>query len=126
MGIKSPAGHRMAVWRISQFFRRELRYDLDQYGYKGKETDPDHVAYLWVPPDTGLAGFRVHCIGATCFRKREASMRMEWVWFHPFFRSKGLLTDAWPMFKARHGEFQCCPPLSRAMHGFLEKMERIK
>ena len=124
--IKSPAEHRRAVWRISQFFRREFGYDFDQYEYEGKESDPDHVAYLWVPPDVELAGWRVHCIDATCFRKREASMRMEWVWLNPFFRSRGLLGNAWPMLKAIHGEFQLCPPLSPAMEGFLKSLERGK
>lgn len=48
---KSPKTYRKAVYRIAQFFRREFEYDCVQYGYEGEETDPNHVAFLWIHPE---------------------------------------------------------------------------
>lgn len=118
--IKSPKSHRRAVWKIAQFFRREFHYDFIQYAYEGE--DPDHVAYLWVP-DCKFNGRRTHCIGATCFRKRETDgfMTMDWIWIHPFWRRRGLLTAAWPYFMTEHGVFHVEKPWSDAMARFIEK-----
>lgn len=120
---KSPITHRKAVWKLARFFRREFGYDFTQYGYGGKDDDVDHVAYLWCPLDCMLVGWRTHCIGATCFRKREETgkMAMQWIWLHPFFRRQGLLSAAWPRFVKEHGEFDVEGPLSEAMEAFLRE-----
>jgi hypothetical protein len=120
VNFRSPKSHRRAVWKIAQFFRREFHYDLIQYGYEGDDDDFTHAAYLWVP-DCAVDGFRVHCIGATCFRKRGDRMAMQWIWLHPFWRRQRLLTRAWPRFQQAHGSFDVETPLSDAMKGFLHK-----
>ncbi len=48
---------------------------------------------------------------------------MQWIWFHPYFRRQGLLTEAWPKFKEEFGNFCCEPPLSDAMETFLSKIK---
>ena len=120
---KSPKPRRLAVYRMAQFFRREFHYDFVQYGYEGNESDdPHHAAYLWIPPHC-IADWSAHCIGACCFRKREdGCMWLQWIWIHPFFRRRGLLSAAWPKFKAAHGDFGLETPLSDAMQAFAKSM----
>jgi hypothetical protein len=127
----SPMQYRKAVYRIACFFRREFEYDFVQYGDEGKEDDPKHVAFLWIHPEAeGCSrGFRIPCIGATCFRYRDrpdqpARYTMQWVWFHPYWRCKGLLSKSWPDFKQEFGDFICELPISEAMTKFLEKQQR--
>ena len=118
----SPRAHRRAVYRLADCCRREMRYGL-QYGYDGDEDDPDHVAFLWVHPEAvGMSwAFRVPCVGATCFRLRDEGWALQWVWVHPFFRRRGLLSGAWPAFVREFGAFAVEGPLSAAMRGFVAK-----
>jgi hypothetical protein len=119
--------YRKAVWRMACFFRRELYYDIVQYGYEGEEDDPTCVAFLWVHPEAvGRTMLSIPCIGAACFRFRVYSDRparnaLQWVWFHPFYRRRGLLSASWPDFKSEFGDFECEHPLSTAMEAFVEK-----
>jgi hypothetical protein len=125
---KSPKQHRKAVYKIAQYFKREFRYDFVQYGYNGNEKDELHCAFLWIDPEcVELAvDFKVPCVGATCFRWRTTAddtpiWVMDWVWFHPYYRRRGLLTAAWPLFKERFKNFACEHPLSDPMKKFLHK-----
>ena len=123
---RSPRARRRAVYRLAEFCRREMGYAL-QYGFDGEEDDEDHVAFLWVHPEAVGMGreFRVPCVGACCFRLREETgMALQWVWVHPYFRRRGLLTDAWPEFVREFGDFAVEGPLSDAMKGFLAKQAR--
>jgi hypothetical protein len=67
-------------------------------------------------------------VGACCFRWRKWSdhapgWALQWVWLHPFERSHGVLTAAWPEFKSRFGDFLVEGPLSGAMRRFVAKTE---
>lgn len=118
----SPLAHRRAVYRIARHFKREFGYDLTQYGVDGKETDRACVAYLWHAPNLYSSGPTGVCFGATCFRFREeGGWAMQWIWIHPYMRSRGVLSRSWDMFEAQHPNFGCEPPLSKAMLAFLEK-----
>jgi GNAT superfamily N-acetyltransferase len=125
--MASPLPLRKAVWRHAQFFRREFHFDFEQYGYEGRETNPNHVAFLWIHPESvGMDDdWLAPIIGACCFRLREGDERaywaLQWIWMHPFFRRRGLLQIAWPDFCKEFGGFICEPPLSDAMKAFLAK-----
>jgi|688.fasta_scaffold11193_16 hypothetical protein len=126
--IDSPKQYRRAVFRIACFFRRELGYDFVQYGDDGNEEDWNHVAFLWVHPEAvgGATSLRVPCIGAAVFRQRSARnplppvYALQWIWVHPYWRRKGLLSGHWGALRQEFGNFQCEPPLSPAMQQFLE------
>jgi len=125
---KSPAPLRRAVYRLARYFQREFRYDFVQYGYEGREDDPDAVAFLWphVEAVPGDDRFSFPVVGACCFRWRDwsdapASWAFQWAWLHPYFRRRGLLSGAWPAFRAEFGGFVVEPPLSDAMAAFLRK-----
>jgi hypothetical protein len=126
---RSPRALGKAVYRLAQFFRREFRYDFVQYGYEGRDADPTHRAFLWPHPEAGWCGdaFEVPLVGACCFRWRDdwpgvaPGHALQWVWFHPYHRRQGLLSEAWPAFREQFGNFVTEPPLSAAMKAFLAK-----
>jgi hypothetical protein len=121
--VKSPKAYREAVYRIATFFRYEFNYDAVQYDNEGEESDSDHIAFLWIHPEAyGSSNeFKVPCIGACCFRLRESGYALQWIWFHPYLRRNGLLTNAWDEFVNEFGNFNVEPPLSDAMQAFLKK-----
>lgn len=121
--VSSPSSHRRAVWKNARFFRREMGYDFTQYEYEGRETDATHVAFLW--PHREAIGFdkswNVPCVGACCFRVRESGWGLQWVYFHPFYRRRGLLSESWPGFVREFGAFDVERPISEHMKRFLAK-----
>lgn len=129
---KSPRPIKAAVATVAAFFQREFQYDCLQYGYKGLEDDPYHTAYLFFDEGRRFEffkgqGFVSPSIGACCFRTRrikgsESSVGLQWIWIHPYFRRKGVLTKHWPFLVEQHGDFFAEPPLSPAMDGFLRKV----
>ena len=121
--IRSPQAHRRAVYRLARYFRLEMGYDAVQYGFDGREDDPDHVAFLWVHPE-GVgrgSGFRVPCVGACCFRLRDEGWALQWIWLHPYVRRQGLVSGMWPQFVEEFGDFAVEGPVSVAMRAFLAK-----
>ena len=126
----SPLQHRKAVRKMAEFFHRESCYDFVMYGRGGKDTDPKHVAFLFLPHEAGgVTDLRIPCVGGTCFRWREwtdspPGYAMQWVWMHPFYRRKKLLSRAWPEFRKQFGDFHVEPPLSDAMKAFLNEIEK--
>lgn len=126
---KSLKQHRDAVYKMAQYFRRELHYDFVQYGPEETESELSLVAFLWLAPDVRHLSndFRVPAVGATCFRWREwqnhpAGWAMDWIWMHPYFRRRGLLSASWLNFRDEFGDFVCEQPISASMKHFLEKM----
>lgn len=130
---KSPIQHRKAVHDMALYFKREFNYDFPQYDYREEKPDELLAAYLWVHPDfiDFAVDFRIPCIGAACFRLRNradapSSWAMQWVWFHPYLRRKGLLAASWPHFNEGFPDFICEPPLSESMELFLKKVDPAK
>jgi hypothetical protein len=123
--MQSSKSHRKAVYFFAAYFRREFGYDFVPYGHDGNDTDPDHVAFLWVAPECDDSSYDsewlVPCIGACCFRRHE-NWTMQFVWLHPYFRRHGLLTNAWPQFEQEFGRFDVQPPLSDLMEAALKKL----
>jgi hypothetical protein len=91
-------------------------------------TDPDeYEAFLWHEPhdvdDKGRSGV----IGACCFKRRRRHdlpspiWAMQWIWFHPYRRRRGLLKRTWPYFRHRYGRFFVEGPHSHGMMEFLKQ-----
>lgn len=123
---RSPRPLRQAVYQYAKYFRREFDYDFVQYAVQDEESAR---AFLLVG-DIGVdhRGPVRFIDGALCFRWREwrdadPGWALQWVWLHPYARNRGRLTRAWPQFKAAFGSFHVEGPLSRAMTGFLGKVE---
>lgn len=114
---------RREVERFAIYFRREFRYDFQQFEAteRTKPNEKPYTAYLF----TGGAQSCVW-VGACCFRWREYSgydprWGMQWMWLHPYYRGQGILTRVWGKFHELHGNFFCEPPFSPAMNSFLLK-----
>lgn len=120
VGRRSPASQKKAVELMATYFRREFGYDFVQYSANEFLDDSETLAWLWAtgyPQDYTI-------IGGGCFRKREwkdlpNAWAMQWIWLHPYFRRKGILTRAWPVFTAMFGPFDVEEPVSNAMDHFL-------
>jgi hypothetical protein len=121
----SPLKLRREVERFAQYFRREFRYDFQQFEAieKPKDQEKPYAAYLFTNKQNQYP--RVWA-GACCFRWREFKgveprWAMQWMWLHPYYRGKGILGRAWDKFHELHENFFCEPPFSPAMEAFLRK-----
>lgn len=118
-----PSLVRNAVYKLATYFRREFSYDFVQYSTGNDEDDDKCHAYIWTIYD--YKGEIV--IGSCCFRYRkykdyQSGWALQWIWFHPFERNKGLLSQRWDYFEKEYGfDFYVEPPISPAMKGFLKE-----
>jgi hypothetical protein len=120
---RSPLRLRRAAEAIARYFKREFDFDFLQY-LASERTDPRDQVYLWV--DASRDPFDARAVGAACFRWRAGrggppGLALAWLWLHPYFRCKGVLSATWPYFRSRLGDFQVEGPLSPAMAAFLTK-----
>jgi len=112
----APVTWRNAVHRFAVYFRREFQYDFIQYSPDESESldraflfTHDRVEMLAV----GACSFRYHTNG---------SCGLSWIWLHPYYRGRGMLSQAWPYFVRRFAPFQVEPPLSKSMTSFMRKL----
>ena len=120
--VESLRPIREHVERFAYYFLRERRKGSVQFEAAESSESIGYVKY-----EAHLFNDGHRYIGACCFRWREfkdapASWSIDWVWFHPYFRSRGHLTRAWPLFTARYGDFHIARPLSHSMEAFLAKV----
>jgi hypothetical protein len=108
---------RRAVEELARCFRAEL--GLARVPYRADDPDdpddPCERAYAWLA-DGACPPFEA-AAGAVVFRRHGLPGRWTlcWVWLHPAARRRGLLTAAWPAFRAELGDFAVEPPLSAAV-----------
>jgi hypothetical protein len=98
---------KQAVEKLAIYFHREMGYDFVQYA--ANDHDDKCVVYTWdercFVRSKGEMGFQM--FGAACFRYGQRmggnfeGWFLVWVWFHPYFRSHGYLSRAWPRFLER-------------------------
>ncbi len=124
----------------AHYFRREFGYDFVQfdaseesYVYNHitkKQERNDFCGWLFTCPKNchrDSIGM-VKTVGGCCFRYREYSnapsgWALCWIWLHPYYRNKGILSKKWQLFQKEFGEnFYVEPPFSRAMEKFLSKV----
>lgn len=122
---QSPIKLRREVERFARYFRREFNYDARQFEAteKPEKRKRPYAAYLFSNEPNCIP--RVW-VGACCFRWREYQdvgprWAMQWMWLHPYYRGKGILSGVWDEFHELHGNFYCEPPFSLAMEAFLRK-----
>jgi hypothetical protein len=122
----STAARKNQVLHFARYFRAEFNYDFVQFDGSG-ENDDSFQAWLFFPENYGDSDIP---IGACCFRYREDYIDMpnfwglQWIWLHPYFRSKGIFKNAFPIFRERYGLFLPEYPISPGMAGFIEKHYR--
>lgn len=122
--------HRKAVENIVSYFRGEMSCPLIKFNAKDKPTDKNYIpyeAYLFHKDKFNLLhefkATEVVCLGSCLFYKKDnMPWVLEWVWIHPYFRRKGVLKEAWPIFTERYGDFEIEKTLSIEMEAFIKKM----
>jgi len=115
---------RLALYKIACFFQREFRYDFIQYSMNDDDRESLRSFMFFFP---GYYEEKDIAFGGCCFRYRDKwtdvhpHWALQWIWLHPFERSKGHLQEVWDMFVKEFGNFYVEPPLSRAMKFFLRR-----
>lgn len=121
---RSPRTHHAILERFALYFKREFHFDFPQF--EAGELQVDFRAWIFAAePDSGWRAF-----GAACFRPNEdpactqTRWSLDWIWLHPYFRGRGHLKEAWPIFTgALGGCVFVQPPYSSAMESFLRSVE---
>ena len=129
----SPWSHRLAVEKMARYFKRELRYDFVQFSAKLSPENKKYIpyeAYLFHEDQYNLRyedrKTEIVCGGACCFYQQENNWSLNWVWFHPYFRRRGMLKKAWLQFKNEYGQFDIEEPISNQMSSFLSHVDETK
>ncbi len=125
---------RRRIEKFAKHFKREMHFDFPQFEAEETPCQPWFVPYeafifhesaddIW----HGEGPIKRRFFGACCFRWREwddspAGWSLDWVWFHPYFRRRGYLQNAWPAFEQRYGHFHIAQPVSCGMKEFLQRV----
>jgi hypothetical protein len=126
----STLGIRKALEQFARYFKAEFHYDDVQY--YADEHDEDCRGFLFTEPALDIVTeehpeMPTRCLGGCCFRYVRFSdgdrWVLYWVWFHPFFRGRGLLSKHWGKFSEHFGDFIVAPPMSSAMKSFVAKQD---
>jgi hypothetical protein len=120
---RSPFKLRKEVERFAIYFMRE--FDCPVQEFHAKENGP-YTAYLLTNTYSRDAPVWA---GACCFRPESFAypvhgQTLRWIWLHPYFRAKGILSEIWPELRENHGDFFVEPPLSPAMLHFVLSRNR--
>jgi hypothetical protein len=115
----SPLRLHQAVERCARDFRREFDYDFLQYSAREPYDTRETQAWLWT--QTADTSAHTQVLGAACLRLRtytnipEPFWAMQWIWFHPYARRRGLFRAAWPLILTHYDGVQMEPPVSSTM-----------
>lgn len=128
VSVTSPFEIRKALEQFARYFKLEFHYDDIQY--YADEHDEECIGFLFTESALDIITedhkqMPTRCSGGCCFRREQfedgCKWVLFWVWIHPFFRNRGILTKHWKKFLEQFGEFIIEQPLSDAMRSFLEK-----
>lgn len=124
----SPIDTRNALERFARYFKAEFHYDNVQYF--ADEHNNDCIGFLFTESALDIVTYEheqmpTRCSGGCCFRKEKwedgYKWVLYWVWLHPFFRNKGVLSKHWKYFQEHFGDFIVWPPISKTMQSFIDK-----
>lgn len=120
-----------ALERFARYFKAEFEYDNVQY--YADEHDNDCIGFLFTESAIDVCTeehveMPTRCSGGGCFRKMRFADGEKWVlcwvWLHPFFRNRGILSKHWKYFRSKFNDFLVERPYSSAMQSFLDKYEK--
>lgn len=130
--VMSPQWKREMVDVLARYAKKERGFDLPPFDTSER---PGHGEFY--PYEVHLFHRLAHdlieedqhtpsrAIGAVCFRNigtaEELRWTLQWAWFHPFARARGLLSDHWPELRRKYGRFTVERPLSSSMKAFLTR-----
>lgn len=126
VGKDQPVSINKAVEQIAKYFKREGGFSFLQYCANEKRNQNKTHAYIWVDEDWNDK----FAVGACAFSQMNdvggsGNWCLQWVWFHPYYRDKGLLSESWPHFEKKYGKnFEIEEPFSKSMMSFLKNRRK--
>lgn len=119
------------TYRVAKYLKDEFNYDSVPFDRMGKldqtykallftEQAHDKVEQVDEPTPSRIYGA---CLFSELPIKGDMTYwKLEWIWFHPFFRHRGNLKKHWNDLETRFGDFLIGKPISNDMTCFLEKI----
>lgn len=120
----SDVSEKQALEQFSRYFKNEMHYDNIQY--EADNHSNNYVGFLFTVSAIDVCteeheSMPTRCVGGCGFRKVQDAWVLCWIWIHPFFRKKRLLSRAWSTFCTEFGDFAIEVPLSTSMESFVKK-----
>ena len=114
--VNAPVWMHREVYERALRFKREFGYDFVQWPFvkKTSDIDPSWVGYLFATSEGVIDG-------ACAFRYEGSEWVLGWVWVRPERRRSAVLSERWPTFVEKYGDFWISHPLSEAMQGFVAR-----
>ena len=121
---ESAEAEKKALEQFARYFKNEMHYDNVQY--YADQHDSKTVGYLFTRSAMDMctedhSEMPTRCLGGCTFRNIGGTWVLCWIWLHPFFRNKRLLSQHWKTLTDELGIFSIVAPLSVAMERFLKK-----
>lgn len=124
VSCSSPTWAHLEVYNRALVFAKEIEAGRVAWSEDGNMPATCH-AYLF-GDDCGT--LPIGAIAGACgflwakYTDGSAHWSLEWIWFCPAVRRKGVLTRQWNWLESHYGrKFEVSEPLSPAMEGFLRK-----
>ncbi len=113
-----------ALEQFAHYFKNEMHFDNIQY--EANNHDSNCIGFLFTENAMDIVTdehttMPSRCIGGCSFVKIDKDWVLCWVWLHPYFRKKGILSCHWKNFFSRFGDFYIEAPISASMKCFLAK-----
>jgi hypothetical protein len=120
----SEISEKRALEQFATYFKKEMHYDYVQYDAESHNNNT--LGFLFTESAMDVCTKQhtempTRCVGGAAFQNVNDTWVLCWVWFHPFFRDKGLLSRQWTQFCSDFGAFSVETPISPSMKGFLGK-----
>lgn len=121
---ESEISEKRALEQFATYFKKEMHYDNVQYN--ADNHNKNTVGFLFTESAMDVCTEQheempTRCVGGATFQNISGTWVLCWVWLHPFFRDKSLLSGQWARFCSYFGEFCVEAPISPSMEGFLGK-----
>lgn len=122
--VDSAETEKKALEQFARYFKNEMHYDNIQY--QAEQHDNETVGYIFTENAMDIcteehSEMPTRCVGGCAFRYVNDTWVLCWIWLHPFFRNKRLLSQQWKMLNSELDNFSIEAPLSVAMEHFLQK-----
>ena len=123
IGFDTSKVIKRALFNIAEYSRREGDHGFTQFSTSEMIYHKEVYPFIICENDID----RKDIFGGGCFRYRKYKdqtdnrWQLQWVWLHPYARSKGIMAALWPAFLEKFGDFPVERPVSKDMKGFIKK-----
>ena len=124
----SDIDEKKALEQFARYFKNEMHYDNIQY--EAHRHDKKTVGFLFTTNAMDICteehdSVPTRCVGGCSFRSVQDTWVLCWVWIHPFFRHKKLMSRNWKQFVNEFGNFAVETPVSPPMQSIMERQAGV-